>query len=118
MRDRFHGTSAFAVAARRSSPDADAPHFNGGKPLAEDEEAEEELLQLDLAFTSSKTAGSSPITLSQAGELRGAAAKAAKKLRKDQVPSGPTTFSGAWTQIGPNPIVQGLRTPGTSASAR
>ena len=81
-------------------------------PLPQDEEAEEELLQLDLAFTSRRTAGSSKIDLSHAGELRGKAAAAAKKLRKEHIPSGPTTFGGAWTQLGPNPIVQGLRSPG------
>ena len=107
----FAATSALAVAGS-TALDADAPTYNGGKPLQQDEEAEEELLQLDLAFTSSRTAGDTPITLGQAGELRGKAAKAAKKLRKEQIPSGPTTFGGAWTQIGPNPIVQGLRSPG------
>ena len=109
----FVATSAFAVAGSASVADTDAPQYNGGKPLCCDEEAEEELLQLDLAFTSSKTAGSSPITLSQAGELRGKAAKAAKKLRKEHIPVRVRPRSAApWTQIGPNPIVQGLRTPG------
>src|SRR5262245_54398270 len=74
-----------------------------------DEEDEARLLQLDLAITTRKTAGSKPIDLTQAGELRGKAAAAAKKLRKEQIPSGPTTFGGAWTQLGPNPIVQVLR---------
>ena len=37
---------------------------------------------------------------------------AAKKLRDQQIPSGATTFGAAWTQIGPNPIVSGLRSPG------
>jgi uncharacterized repeat protein (TIGR01451 family) len=81
-------------------------------PLPQDEEAEEELLQLDLSFTSRRTAGSTQIDLTQAGELRGNAAVAAKKLRDQQITSGTTTFGGAWTQIGPNPIVQGLRSPG------
>ncbi len=81
-------------------------------PLPQDEEAEEELLQLDLAYTSRRTAGSAQYDLSKAGELRGKAAKAAKKLRKEHIPSGPTTFGGAWTQLGPDPIVQGVRTPG------
>ena len=82
--------------------------------LPQDEEAEEELLQLDLSFTSRRTAGSTQIDISQAGELRGKAAKAAKKLQKEHIPSGPTTFGGAWTQMGPDPIVQGLRSPGPS----
>ena len=65
----FVATTAFAVAGSTFT-DSDAPTYNGGKPLAQDEEAEEELLQLDLAYTSGKTAGSSPITLSQAGASR------------------------------------------------
>src|SRR5215470_9582613 len=80
--------------------------------LQQDEEAEEELLQLDLSFTSRRMAGSAQIDLTQAGELRGRAAVAAKRLRDEQIPSGTSTFGGAWTQIGPNPIVSGLRSPG------
>ena len=108
----FMAASVFAVAGSAFVADTDSPQYNGGKPLFFDEEAEHELLELDLAFTSSKTAGSSPITLSQAGELRGKAAKAAKQLAKERIPTGPTTFGGPWTQIGANPVVQGLRTPG------
>jgi uncharacterized repeat protein (TIGR01451 family) len=83
-------------------------------PLPQDEGAEEALLQLDLSFTGRRTAGSTQIDLTQAGELRGRAAVAAKKLRDQQITSGTTTFGGAWTQIGPNPIVQGLRSPGAT----
>src|SRR6266516_5901401 len=79
-------------------------------PLLQDEAAEEKLLELDFAFTSKRTAGSTPIDLTQAGELRGKAAVAAKKLRDQQIPSATSTFGGAWTQIGPNPIVQVLQT--------
>ena len=45
------GTTAFAVAGATPLSDSDAATYNGGKPV-QDEEAEEELLQLDLAFTS------------------------------------------------------------------
>lgn len=109
----FIGTTAFAVAGA-AAVDEDAAMINGGRMLPQDEEAEEELLELDLAYTSSRTAGSKQITIGEAGELRGKAAKAAKKLRKEHIPSGPTTFGGAWAQLGPNPIVQGLRSPGAS----
>jgi uncharacterized repeat protein (TIGR01451 family) len=101
-----------AAGGAATSMTDDTPTIRAGaEPLEQDEEAEEELLQLDLAFTSRRTAGSTPIDLSEAGELRGKAAKAAKKLRKEHIPSGPTTFGTAWAQIGPNPIVQGLRSP-------
>src|SRR5437773_1334303 len=81
-------------------------------PLPQDEAAEEKLLELDFAFTSRRTAGSPQIDLTKAGELRGKAAVAAKNLRDEHIASGTATFGAAWTQIGPNPIVQGLRSPG------
>ena len=94
--------AAFATTGRAAVPG----------PLPQDEAAEEALLELDFAFTSRRTAGSPQIDLTQAGELRGKAAVAAKKLRDQQITSGTTTFGAPWTQIGPNPIVQGLRSPG------
>jgi uncharacterized repeat protein (TIGR01451 family) len=96
--------AAFATAGYAAGP--------ATGPLPQDEAAEDELLQLDLSFTSRRTAGSTQIDITQAGELRGRAAVAAKKLRDQQIPSGTSTFGGAWTQIGPNPVVQGLRSPG------
>jgi len=109
------GAGSFALAGGGPvGGDGDTPTLAGGaQPLELDEDAEEHLLQLDLAFTSRRTAGDTPLSISQAGELRGEAAKAAKKLRKEHIPSGPTTFGGVWKQIGPNPIVQVTRASGT-----
>ena len=66
---------------------------------------EANLLALDQAYVASRTAGDNQLSVEQAGALRSAAAEAAKGLKKAPAP-GPTTFSGAWTGIGPNPILQ------------
>jgi uncharacterized repeat protein (TIGR01451 family) len=84
----------------------------GARPLAFNEEDEQRLLEQDFSFISNRLAGDRPLTLAQAGQLRSAAAHQAQVIRKDGIPTaGPSTFTGAWAQIGPNPIVQGLRSP-------
>ena len=110
------GAGSFAIAGGGShGGDGDTPSLAGGaQPLEESEASEQQiLLQLDLAYTSRRTAGDTPLDFSQAGELRGEAARAAKKLRKEHIPSGPNTFNAAWRQIGPNPIVQVTRSSGS-----
>ena len=94
------------------SSDGDTPTLAGGQQPLPLVESDEQRLESDYAFTSKRLAGSTPISLDQAGELRGKAAEHAKKLRKEKIPSGPTTFTGGWTQIGPNPIVQATRGSG------
>jgi uncharacterized repeat protein (TIGR01451 family) len=95
-----------------STPD-DTPIVNpGAQPLEFNEEDEERLLESDLSFISNRLAGDRPLTLAQAGQLRSAAAHQAQLIRKEGVPTaGPTSFTGAWAPLGPNPIVQGLRSP-------
>ena len=67
---------------------------------------------------SRRTAGTNPLDADQAGIQRAEGQAEAKALRKDST-TGPTTFDSAWAGLGPNPIVQGLRSPGPhSASAR
>jgi uncharacterized repeat protein (TIGR01451 family) len=79
-----------------------------------DEGTEELLQQRDIAFITRRTAGDNPLNVQDAAKARAAAAKAADQLRKGGTPpSGPATFVANWSGIGPNPIVQGLRTPGT-----
>jgi uncharacterized repeat protein (TIGR01451 family) len=78
-----------------------------------EEENEKELLERDLAFTTRRTAGDIQLDNQQAGALRAAAARTAARLRKEGTPpSGATTFNGAWTGVGPNPIVQVARAGG------
>jgi uncharacterized repeat protein (TIGR01451 family) len=96
--------SAFALTG-------DTPTLQpGAKPLKVSEETEEDLLQRDLFFTSRRTAGDVQLDNQQAGALRAAAAEAASRLRKEGAPAtSPTTFTGAWSAVGPNPIVQVTR---------
>ena len=81
----------------------------GAKPKEGDESAEQRLLQLDLATTSSRLAGDVVLDIGQAGALRTAAAKAARKLAKHAPGDGPHTFAGDWSSLGPNPIVTAAR---------
>ncbi len=79
----------------------------GAKPLEGDENAEQRLLLLDAEVSGQKTAGDRPLDITQVGQLRAGAAKAAAKLKKVTFPGdGPHTFNGGWSQVGPNPIVQ------------
>jgi uncharacterized repeat protein (TIGR01451 family) len=68
-------------------------------------EEEEKLLARDDFFVSRRVAGDNPLSIEVAGQLRSVAARAAAALRKAP-PPGPATFQGAWSGIGPNPIVQ------------
>ena len=93
--------------------DGDTPVLQGGlQPLSLAENEEYRNLS-DLAFTSRRLAGDIPLDLTDAGDFRAEAAKEAKKLRKHGIVPGPPTFTGAWSQVGPNPISQQLRTSGT-----
>jgi uncharacterized repeat protein (TIGR01451 family) len=83
----------------------------GAAPLSE-AGSTAELLARDAFFMSRRTAGTYPLDSTQAGVERAQAAQAAKLLAKQGSTSGPTTFDTAWAGIGPNPIVQGLRSPG------
>jgi uncharacterized repeat protein (TIGR01451 family) len=110
--------ATFAVGgAGPGSKDGDTPAVMGGaQPLSLVENEEYRNLS-DLAFISRRTAGEIPLDLQQAGALRAEAARAAARLRKEGTPTpGPATFTGAWTQIGPNPIVQPVRTSGGFAA--
>ena len=76
--------------------------------------SEAELLARNDFFMSRRTAGSVPLDNQQAGAMRAEAARAAARIRKEGgAGSGPSTFDAAWAGIGPNPIVQGLRSPGS-----
>jgi uncharacterized repeat protein (TIGR01451 family) len=111
--------AAFAVSgAAPITGDGDTPTMApGAQPLPQDEQAEEELLALDFAYESRRTAGSTQLNGQQAGAGRHQAEQAAEKLRGVSGPSGTATFGGTWGQIGPNPIVQGVRTPGAQRYA-
>jgi photosystem II stability/assembly factor-like uncharacterized protein len=101
-----------------TTPDGDTPILlPGAQPLdggEETSEGAEFLLKRDDALTTRLTSGSSPITIAEAAAAHRVAQRAAGQLKNDAVaPLGPETFNGAWTNIGPNPIVQITRGSGT-----
>ncbi|HET7449009.1 MAG TPA: hypothetical protein VFJ78_00295 [Gaiellaceae bacterium] len=110
--------AAFGAVGASPIGDGDTPTLApGAAPLALDEEQEHELLELDLAMSTRRTAGDVPLDNQQAGALRAEAARAAARIRKEGLPtSGPATFTGSWKQIGPNPIVQQTRSSGGFAA--
>jgi photosystem II stability/assembly factor-like uncharacterized protein len=89
----------------------------GTAPPRMSEETEQLLLQRDLYFMSRRTAGDQKLDNLQAGALRAVAARSARDLRKNRATSpGPATFTGPWTGVGPDPVVQVTRsTPVFSA---
>jgi uncharacterized repeat protein (TIGR01451 family) len=105
--------SAFGVRNAARDAGDDTPTFAvAATPLQADKQATEELLQQDLAFITRRMAGDTLLDMETIAKLRADSAKATRKLKKENIPSGPSTFTGPWGQIGPNPIVQGVRTPG------
>jgi uncharacterized repeat protein (TIGR01451 family) len=105
------GPAGLAMGVQRGGDDT--PTLRpGAQPLPMDEETEERLLLLDQAFISSRTAGDKQLSVEQAGGFRGKAADEAKAL-KHALPSGPSTFTAAWSALGPNPIVQNGRSDGS-----
>jgi uncharacterized repeat protein (TIGR01451 family) len=105
------GTLVGITPAAAGSGGDDTPVLRpGAHSLGVNEETEAELLERDLSFTTRRTAGDYPLDIQQAGALRSTAARAAARLRQQGAPtSGPTTFTGAWSSQGPNPIVQVTR---------
>jgi uncharacterized repeat protein (TIGR01451 family) len=91
-------------------PSGDTPVLiPGAKPLPQDEEAEADLLRRDFFFDTRRTAGDTQLSTQQAGAERAKADAAARRLRFGLPASRPTVFNGAWSPIGPNPIVQVTR---------
>src|SRR5438309_3729951 len=89
--------------------DGDTPTLAPGTAIPElDDETEARLLLLDQQFISTRTAGDVPLSVEQASAMRKAAADQAKAL-KNAPAAGPTTFTGNWGALGPNPIVQNGR---------
>ena len=107
--------SAVGLAANRLSDSLNTDDIllnSGAKPPLLDEESEQELLARDFAFESRRTAGDTPLSGIEAGQLRGAAARSAAQARKgarNAAPAGPTTFGGNWTSLGPSPISEVTR---------
>ena len=85
----------------------DGPQIKPGARMPAEDENESLLLERDAYFMSRRTAGDIALDNQQAGALRAAAAKTAARLRKEGVPdAGPSTFTGDWAAIGPQPIAE------------
>src|SRR4051794_32586549 len=82
------------------------PTYVPGTPFPKlDESQEQQLLERDKEFVADRTAGDDPLSVDNAGQLRARSAKAAKGLAKTPPsPTGPSTFTGAWSSVGQRPI--------------
>ena len=85
------------------------PYLQPGRdPLDEGDDEDEELLKADDAVITRRTAGDVHLSIDQAATIGAAAHDAGKHLVKS-APISPPTFTGPWTEISPNPIVQVTR---------
>jgi uncharacterized repeat protein (TIGR01451 family) len=93
-----------ALAVASLGPDD--PTYVPGTPFPKLNEAQEQqLLERDKEFVADRTAGDNPLDIAYAGQLRAKSAKAAKDLSKSPPsPTGPSTFTGAWSPVGQQPI--------------
>ncbi len=102
--------AAAPAAAHPPPPNGDTPVLiPGAKPLPVDEESEAELLRRDFYFETRRTAGDQPLSTQQAGAERAKADAQARRLRFGLPVPRPSVFNGAWSGIGPDPIVQVTR---------
>ena len=83
----------------------DTPVLRGIPKETGDEESEARLRELDFSRTSAMLAGDTPLDIGQAASLRVRGAGAGKKLGLAKG-SDPSTFSGPWRSVVPNPVVQ------------
>jgi uncharacterized repeat protein (TIGR01451 family) len=96
----------------------------GKQPLADEGDGQGDegnnegslIVQRDLYFSDRRTAGSTPLDMSQAGALRAQAAIKGKALghnnKAGMAPSTPATFAGSWSLIGPTGLNQPTRDSG------
>ncbi|HXJ49094.1 MAG TPA: hypothetical protein VNF91_08000, partial [Candidatus Acidoferrum sp.] len=104
-----------AVGFPQPAGGGDYPLLKAGAQSPENQlsdDAEARLLALDQAYIASKTAGDTQLSIELAGSLRSVAAQAFKGL-SHVPPPGPSTFTGAWTGIGPDPLVGVTRSSGS-----
>lgn len=107
----FAGATPGAARGIVPGSGGDEPILRQGvDSLAPENEDAARLLALDDAFVAAHTAGDTPLSIDQAGELRSTAADAKKKITP--APAG-SRFKSPWTGLGPNPIRQFAGSSGT-----
>ena len=111
------GAAGPTVAQAPAPPgEGDSAVLAPGADMGDQGEAgDQNLLLRDQAFISVRLAGDTPLSVDQAVALRKAAADQAKLL-KNPPASGPATFPGNWSPLGPNPIVQVQRSDNAFAA--
>ena len=83
----------------------DVPRLRPGtRPPDPDEAMEHRILERDREFIDARTAGDERLDVHRAGALRSTAAHERHGLRRPSSPSGPATFTGGWSGVGPAPI--------------
>ncbi len=103
-----HGSSANGTPT--GDPEVAPFRLPGAQPLeGQREDQDEFILKQNDAIITRRTAGDVRLSVDQAGQHRGNAAKAAKALKKTKPPISPLTYTGPWTEISPDPIVQVTR---------
>lgn len=89
---------------------SDEPIYRPGTaPMRLSEEAEERLLERDIAFESRLTAGDIQLTWADLGPLQAAAYRQAKEDRHERgegTATDPATFNGSWSNVGASPIFE------------
>jgi len=96
------GGTAVALTGDDTPTLAGIPKDTGDE---ESEEAEQQLRELDFERTAAMLAGDTPLDIGQAASLRLRGQGAGLKLGLARG-SDPSTFSGSWKSLGPNPVVQ------------
>lgn len=94
------------VLARPPAQDEDTPQKTDRRPIVDDEEGEQYLLERDADFLSQRLSGDEPMSIEQAAESLVQAQAEAERLRAGGAAErAPNAYGGDWAAQGPNPIV-------------
>lgn len=101
--------SQTTITARPPADDGDTPTVGGHKPIRENEEGPDFILEREEYFQSRHIAGDQPLNDEEAAGLYLEAINRAIEMRASGPARLPQAYSGDWTALGPNPIVQTSR---------
>ncbi len=92
------------------SQDQDQPKKTDKRPIIDDEEGEQFLLERNADFLSKRLSGDEPMSIEEGAAALVQAQAQAERLRANGAEKSPKAFGGAWLTRGPNPIIQIDRT--------